>query len=219
MSSATRHVFITGATGYLGRALSAALVARGHAVNGLCRSKSRHRLAAGVTAVIGDPLDADSYTAALRPDHVVVHLVGTRKPAPWKGASFERVDLGSVAQLSAAVAKHPVAHIVYVSVAHPAPAMHAYIAARVKAEALLAATAIPLTIVRPWYILGPGHWWPIALIPFYRLAERIPATRSGALRLGLVTLEEMVTALVWAAEHAEQSSRVLGVTQIRAGGQ
>ena len=219
MPPVTRQVFITGATGYLGRALSASLVARGHTVSGLCRQTSRIRPAPGVLPVLGNPLDASTYAASLRPDHVVVHLVGTPKPAPWKGASFERVDLGSVVQLAEAVANHPVAHIVYVSVAHPAPAMHAYISARIRAEAALEATGLPLTILRPWYVLGPGHWWPVALVPLYQVAEWIPALRDGARRLGLVTLRQMVSALVSAVEHADDSSRVLDVPQIRAAAQ
>ena len=52
------------------------------------------------------------------------------------------------------------------------------------------------TILRPWYVLGPGHRWPYFLIPIYKLMELLPSTREGATRLGLVTLEQMVRALV-----------------------
>ena len=34
--------------------------------------------------------------------------------------------------------------------------MHAYVAARVQGESLVTATGIPATILRPWYVLGPG---------------------------------------------------------------
>ena len=34
--------------------------------------------------------------------------------------------------------------------------MHAYIAARTQGEALVRATGIPATILRPWYVLGPA---------------------------------------------------------------
>ena len=52
------------------------------------------------------------------------------------------------------------------------------------------------TIVRPWYVLGPGHWWPKALVPLYKLFEAFPPTRATAQRLGLITIEQMVTAIV-----------------------
>jgi uncharacterized protein YbjT (DUF2867 family) len=212
----TYRIFVTGSTGYLGRATSAALVARGHAVDALCRASAKDRLVRGVTPVIGDPLDATTYAFALRPDHVVVHLVGTPKPAPGKGESFRRVDLGSVQQLARAVVQSPVAHIVYVSVAQPAPTMHAYIDARRRAEAALQETKLPLTILRPWYVLGPGHRWPIALLPLYWIAERIPSLRDGARRLGLVTLAQMVSALTNAVETAGNETRIWDVDQIRA---
>lgn len=212
---ARRRVFLTGSTGYVGRAVSTALLARGHAVDGLCRSSRTGRLVSGVNPVIGDPLDARSYAGALSPDHVVVHLVGTPKPAPWKGESFERVDFGSVLQLARATAERPVSHIVYVSVAHPAPTMHAYIAVRVRAEAVLRAGGLPLTILRPWYVLGPGHRWPMVLFPIYWVAKQLPSMRDGARRLGLVTLKQMVSALVDAVETAGRETRVWDVDHLR----
>jgi len=210
-----RRVFVTGSTGYLGRATSAALLDRGHIVDALCRESALDRVADGANAVVGDALDATTYAKALRPDHVVVHLVGTPKPSPWKAESFERVDFGSVQQLANAVARSPVAHIVYVSVAHPAPAMRAYISARQRAEAALRETRLPRTFLRPWYVLGPGHQWPIALLPMYWIAERTPSLRDGARRLGLVTLEQMVEALVTAVETASDDSRIWDVQRIR----
>ena len=73
--------------------------------------------------------------------------------------------------------------------------MHAYIAARTEAEDLIRATAINATILRPWYVLGPGHRWPLLLQPLYSVAERFPGTRDSARRLGFVTIAQMITAL------------------------
>jgi hypothetical protein len=71
------------------------------------------------------------------------------------------------------------------------------------------------TFVRPWYVLGPGHWWPYALVPFYWLAELLPPTRESAQRLGLVTISQMLNALVWAVEHPAEDVRILDVSAIR----
>jgi uncharacterized protein YbjT (DUF2867 family) len=72
------------------------------------------------------------------------------------------------------------------------------------------------TVLRPWYVLGPGHRWPAALVPLYWVLERLPATRAGARRLGLVTLEQMLRALVAAVEHPPPATRVVEVPEIRA---
>jgi hypothetical protein len=78
-------------------------------------------------------------------------------------------------------------------------------------------------VLRPWYVLGPGHRWPYVLIPLYALAHIFPATRAGAERLGLVTHAEMVRALVEAVENpptdaAPERLRIWEVPRIRAAG-
>jgi uncharacterized protein YbjT (DUF2867 family) len=93
--------------------------------------------------------------------------------------------------------------------------MTAYWKAREEAEAVLAATTMNATVLRPWYVLGPGHRWAHALIPFYRVAERLPATRETARRLGLVTLPQMIAALVFAVENPASGKRIVEVPEIR----
>jgi uncharacterized protein YbjT (DUF2867 family) len=78
--------------------------------------------------------------------------------------------------------------------------MRSYIEARERGEAAVAATGIAHTFVRPWNVLGPGHYWPYVLVPLYAVARLFPPTRKQAVRLGLVTLRQMVTALVAAVE-------------------
>jgi hypothetical protein len=66
-------------------------------------------------------------------------------------------------------------------------------------------------------VLGPDHRWPIVLVPFYAIAESLPATRESAQRLGLVTLSQMVAALVRAVEAppATRQRRIVDVAAIR----
>jgi uncharacterized protein YbjT (DUF2867 family) len=93
--------------------------------------------------------------------------------------------------------------------------MRAYIDVRMRVELLLRESGVPHTVLRPWYVLGPGHRWPYALLPMYWLLGVLPTTRGAATRLGLVTLAQMVRALVWSVEAAGESSRVLDVPAIR----
>jgi uncharacterized protein YbjT (DUF2867 family) len=103
-----------------------------------------------------------------------------------------------------------------VSVAQPAPVMRAYVAARAQAEAALRASGLNATILRPWYVLGPGPWWPYALLPGYWLARALPPTRELAHRLGLVTVGQMVAALVQAVDNPASGVRIVDVPGIRA---
>lgn len=213
--SSAHRVVVTGASGYLGRALSRALLDRGHAVLGLVRPDSVARLERGVTSIVGDALEAASYAECLDGVDTLVHLVGTARPNPFKVAAFERVDLASTRAAVVVATRAGVAHFVYVSVAHPAPVMRAYIAARQAAEQSIRASGLDATILRPWYVLGPGHRWPHLLRPAYWLLERLPATADGARRLGLVTLVQMTRALVTAVERPARGVSVVDVATIR----
>jgi uncharacterized protein YbjT (DUF2867 family) len=211
-------VLVTGATGYIGTRLVATLAARRHAVRALARPGSEGRVPAGVPVVPGDALDPDSVAGALRSGDTLVHLVGTPHPDPSKAAWFERVDLGSIRASVAAARRVALRQIVYVSVAHPAPVMQAYIAARVEGESAIRVAGLTATILRPWYVLGPGHWWPLVLAPVYTILEWLPGTRQSARRLGLVTLAQMIAALVSAVEAPPPSGqqRIVEVPAIRA---
>ena len=79
-------------------------------------------------------------------------------------------------------------HVIYVSVAQPAPVMPAYIVVRQAAEARTRASGIPATILRPWSVLGPGHRWFYILVLFYAVLQMLPPTREAALPIsGQVT--------------------------------
>jgi uncharacterized protein YbjT (DUF2867 family) len=213
-----RKVAITGATGYMGQVVTCKLLASGHDVTALVRPGTRHRVAAGAHIAEVDLFDPNALERVLAGRDTVLHLVGTAHPNPSKAEQFVTVDLASARACARAAASAGVQHFVYVSVAHPAPVMRAYIAARMAAERAIAAARLTATVLRPWYVLGPGHRWPVLLKPVYALAGVIPSLRAGANRLGLVTLEQMTNALISAIEQPPRtgSLKVIEVPEIRA---
>jgi uncharacterized protein YbjT (DUF2867 family) len=214
-AAAARNVFVTGGTGYLGRGLIERLLARGHRVRALVRPGSEGRLPPDAEPIVGDALHGLSYAGRVAPSDTLVHLVGVSHPSPRLAQDFLRVDLASVAAAVPAAVTAGVEHFIYVSVAQPAPIMQAYIAARARGEALIRESGLPATILRPWYVLGPDHRWPVVLRPLYWLGSLFPPTRAGARRLGLVTLGQMLGALVFAVEHPSDAHRVIEVPDIR----
>jgi nucleoside-diphosphate-sugar epimerase len=169
----------------------------------------------GGFTVVADPLQEGSYTEAVRSCDTFVHLIGVPHPSPAKAAQFRSIDLPSAKVALNAARDAGVRHFVYLSVAHPAPIMQAFIAVRSEGEAMIRASAINATFVRPWYVLGPGHRWAYVLAPVYWIAERLPATQESAQRLGLITIGQMLHALVWAVENPPDGVRILDVPKIR----
>ncbi|HLJ23016.1 MAG TPA: NAD(P)H-binding protein [Candidatus Acidoferrales bacterium] len=208
-------VFVTGGTGFMGRNLIAELLRRGYTIRALARHGSEHKLPHGAVVVPGDALDKNSFAAQIPPAETFVQLIGVTHPNPSKKDEFRAVDLASARAAIEAARAAGVAHFVYVSVAQPAPVMKDYIAVRAEVEQMIRDSGLNATILRPWYVLGPGRRWPLLLKPMYWLMEQVPSTRESARRLGLVTREQMIAALVQAVENPAQGVRILGVPEIR----
>jgi nucleoside-diphosphate-sugar epimerase len=208
-------IFVTGGTGYIGSRLIPLLTGRGHEVKAVIRPGSKKKLPPGVVSVVADPLEEGSYTDAVRGCDTFVHLIGVPHPSQAKAAQFRAIDLPSAKVAIEAAREAGVRHFVYLSVAHPAPMMEAFIAVRSEGERMIRESGLNATFARPWYVLGPGHRWAYALIPFYWIAEFSPATRESARRLGLINIAQMLEALVWAIENPPEGVRILDVPKMR----
>ena len=206
---------MTGGTGYLGRELIPQLLKRGHEVRALVREGSESKLPAGCVAVNGNALDKETFSTKIAPAETFVQLVGVPRPSPAKAKQFREIDLVSIRASVPAAVEAGIRHFVYLSVAQPAPIMKAYQEVRREGEQLIRESGLHATILRPWYVLGPGHRWPYLLLPIYKAMELFPSTRESAQRLGLVTLAQMTKALLNAIETDGDGLRIYDVPRIR----
>jgi uncharacterized protein YbjT (DUF2867 family) len=93
--------------------------------------------------------------------------------------------------------------------------MKDYQECRAKCEELLHTASLKATIIRPWYIVGPGHYWPLLFLPLFKLLELLPQTKAKAKALRLVYLKQMLNTLVYAIGHAPAKTRIVEIADIR----
>jgi len=158
-------VMVTGGTGYLGRAIVAALARRGHDLVVFARAASRSGLPG--TAVDGDIRDADAVARAASGCDAISHSAALVSIWRRRREDFDDVNVGGLRNVVAAARRHKTARIVYTSSFlalaprdrdAPVPA-NDY--ARTKILADRAAdeevqSGVPMVRVYPGVVYGPG---------------------------------------------------------------
>ena len=206
-------VFITGSTGYIGTRLIKVLLKDGNFhVRALVRKGSEHKLPQGCEIVIGDALDAGSYQHKIAPSSTFVHLIGVAHPSPSKKEQFKKIDLVSIKEAVKAATHAEVIHFIYLSVSmYPTKIMKDFQQVRAEGEQMLLQTNLKTSFMRPWYVLGPGHWWPILLKPFLLIANLIPGKIEAGKQLDTVTIKQMINTLSYAIKNPPEKDVVYDV--------
>ncbi len=211
-----KSVFITGATGYMGKRLVKALLNEGYRVTALTRKGSEHKLPGEAEKIIANPFDPLTFQHLVPHPCIFVQLLGVSKPSPSKAQQFKDIDLMSVKASADAASFAQASHFIYVSVAMaPSKIMSSYQAVRRDGEEYCLSKGLKCTFVRPWYVLGPGHWWPVLLLPFYGLAELVPSWRKTARAQGLVTIRQMLHTLMDAIQNEPAPLKIYEIPDIR----
>lgn len=196
MSAVKPPIFITGGTGYIGTRLIKILINEGYEVTALVRQQSIKKLPHGGIPIIADPFAASNYADAVPRGCIFIHLLGVSHPGPKKKDLFFSVDLSSLKASVEAAVHARAKHFVYMSVAqYPTKVMGDYQQARSQGEQAIIASGIPYTFIRPWYVVGPGHYWPLLFNPVFKLLEIIPKTSVQAKSLALVSIKQMLRTL------------------------
>jgi nucleoside-diphosphate-sugar epimerase len=162
-------VFITGGSGFVGRYVIDGLLAEGCEVSALSRRPGERR--PGLEWIVGDLDTPESYGRALRGADAVIHLAALI--AARRVQDFDRSNVQGTRTLLHACARGRPRRVVVVSSIAAAGPKHdgslltegdacrprsAYGASKLAAEreALALADQVPVTILRPSYVYGPG---------------------------------------------------------------
>jgi len=205
------YVLVTGASGFVGRAVVAAFAQSGRAVRAAMRRPPGAPFPAGVE-VIQHPDLAQSFdwTPYLAGVDQVVHLAGIAHTGGVAPERYDRINRRATAELAAAAAQSGVRHFVFVSSIRaqtgpsadhalserdePAPT-DAYGRSKLAAEAAVHSSGVPFTILRPALFYGPGVKGNFALL--LRVARtRAPLPVKDFInRRSLISIDNFISAL------------------------
>jgi NADH dehydrogenase len=203
------RVFLTGATGFVGRAVANAIVDAGHELRVLehtpgtsTQANVKHH-----AAVTGDVTDLDSIRRGVRGSDVVVHLVGIRQGKPEQ---FERIVVGGTRNLLTASKEAAVRRFILMSalgVTEQTKDLVPYYKTKWISEQDTNASGLEYVIFRPSFIFGRNG----GILPTFKMLAKIgPVTGivgSGTQRIQPIWVDDVGAYVAAAIEKPEAANR------------
>ncbi|HWG07954.1 MAG TPA: NAD(P)-dependent oxidoreductase [Solirubrobacteraceae bacterium] len=218
------RTLVTGASGFIGRALCRGLLERGHEVAALVRRPGSHP--DGTRPLQGDLADGEhlrQVLAAERPG-CVVHLAA-EIASQRSERKLREVNVDGTARLVAAcsaladgdAAAGP--RLVFASTVvtgdaggaelteeQPLPVQTPYGRSKQEGERLILGSGLPAVVLRPSHVYGPGGWYESELIAHLRQPGRFAVIGTGENLWDVVHVDDVVSALVLGVERAAPGS-------------
>ena len=188
------RVFVTGATGFVGRAVIHALRAEGYVVRCLVRRGSERSLQGlgAVERVEGDVLVRQGLEDEIAGCQAAIHLVGIIREHPQHGATFENVHTQGTQNVLDAAATAGVRRFLHMSALGARPGARArYHQTKWAAEEAVRGSGLNWTIFRPSIIYGREDEFVTLLARMVRKLPLVPVIGSGRQRLQPVPVEHV----------------------------
>lgn len=167
-------VAVTGATGFVGSHVVAALLGAGFPVRALVRTTAdAGRLRArGCEIVLADVRDRRSLADAFGGCRAVVHLVAVIRERG--DATFTAINRDGAANAAAAAAEQRIERLVHVSALGAGPGAPRYLRSKWEGEEAVRRGSVPHVILRPSFIIGAGGGSAVQLADLVRLGPWYP---------------------------------------------
>ena len=192
-------IAVTGATGFIGHAICAQLIANNYSLRVLVRNprKASSRTFSDAEIIHGDLADPDSLHRLVNGADAVVHCAGSVRGATR--AHFDRVNVeGTRSVLHAIKAGTTSPRLLSISsLAAREPQLSFYAASKHRAEQVLKedGSGIAWTVLRPPAVYGPGDR---ELLPVFRLMARGIALTPGlpTARFSMLHVDDLSSAVI-----------------------
>jgi nucleoside-diphosphate-sugar epimerase len=212
------RVLVTGASGFLGTAVCAELVARQHEVSALVRRPGSEPPA--TTAVSGELGDGEALRRALQASQpeCVFHVaaeIATQRDA----RRVDEINIEGTRRLLGACKELDSPRFVFVSTvvtgdaggavldeSSALPVQTTYGRSKQVGEGLVRESGLPSVIIRPSHVYGPGGWYAEEIVKRLKQPGRLVVIGSGQNWWDVVRVEDVAAACVDAAERAPAGS-------------
>jgi dihydroflavonol-4-reductase len=221
------RVFVTGASGFIGGALTTRLLERGDQVVGLARSDAAAAKVAALGAEVarGDLLDEESIAAGMVGCDAAYHVAGVNSHCPSDPDMLLRVNVGGAEAAVRAAARAGIGRMVYTSSAaslgepagtvgtedsaHRGSYLSVYDRSKHEGEqavfAAAAETGVQVVAVNPSSVQGPPRTGGNGAIIIAYLNGKLPAFVNT--QVSVVDVQDCVEGHLLAAERGESGQR------------
>jgi len=189
-----QRVFVTGGTGFVGKAVIRALLAHGFLVRCLVRPGSEHDLKGfeSIDRVPGDVLQPDGLAASVEGCSALVHLVGIIREQRGRGVTFDRLHTQATRNMLALARAAGIKRFAQMSALGARPGARArYHRTKWEAEEAVRASDLEWTIFRPSIIFGRGDAFMSVLGRAVKRLPVMPVLGDGRYRLQPIPVEQV----------------------------
>jgi uncharacterized protein YbjT (DUF2867 family) len=208
------NIFVTGATGFVGRFIVQELVKKGH--NAYCLVRERNFLKITrheqIFPVFGDVTRPE--TLNMKECEAVIHLVAIIRENGIRNITFERLNFQATQNVVDAAMGRGIKRFIHMSALGASPdGLTPYLRTKGRAQQIVEQSGLEHTIFRPSFIFGPGDAVYGRLAKMVRMSPfgLFPVFGTGEYRHQPVSVFDVSTAIVRALTDKKTRKRIYDV--------
>ena len=212
----TNRIFVTGASGFIGREICAKLLDVGYYLTVLRRKGSHLPYPLNsddrVQIQSGDVMKPSTYASAMENHHAVIHLVGIIRQFPEKNITFEKLHTEATGNVLSAAIRAGVNRFLHMSALGTGrTAINPYHSTKWEAEEIVRQSKIEFTIFRPSIVYGKHDSFTNMIADMIRKYHMFPLIGGGKSKLQPIAVEDVAKGFIRALNEIHSIGRTYDI--------